>query len=92
MTAPTDDMIRAARAVLEAAAYEAAAGLIDDPGNNIANHALGQRLCCDGRECGCHGADVGQYLQHFIRALTPRDLARLVREATATSGEKETQE
>jgi hypothetical protein len=57
----------------ETAAYraglEAAASVLDTHGDSAATEALGQQLCCSGRDCGCQGADVGTYLQHLIRAL-----------------------
>ena len=28
-------------------------------------------MCCDGRECGCHGASVFDTIEHYIRALSP---------------------
>ena len=71
-----------ARALLDARAdaqaavalvVEQAALVLDDPGDGAATEALGQQLCCDGRECGCYGADVGSYLQWLIRALAPAD-------------------
>ena len=68
-----------------AAAYEVAAGVLDTHGDSAATEALGAHVCCDGHMCGCRGADVGAYLQHLIRALTPADakaaLDRLIAEA-----------
>ncbi len=32
---------------------------------------LSQRICCDGHECGCRGADVGSYLEWRARESTP---------------------
>ncbi len=54
------------------AVIEEAAGCVDD--DQIA-FAMNQRICCDGRECGCMGAAVGSYLEWHIRALTPADAA-----------------
>lgn len=54
-----------------AAAYEAAAQILDTHGDSAATESLGQRLCCNGHMCGCRGSTVGDYLQHLIRALTP---------------------
>lgn len=54
-----------------ALALEEAALVLDDHGDGAATAALGQQLCCDGRECGCYGVDVGSYLQWLIRALAP---------------------
>jgi hypothetical protein len=56
-----------------AAAYERAAGVLDDHGDGVVTGALGEQLCCSGHMCGCHGADVGSYLQHLIRALSTPD-------------------
>ena len=58
---------------LVAAAYRDAAGVLDDPGDNAATAALGRQLCCNGQQCGCHGADVGAYLQYLIKQQTPSD-------------------
>ena len=58
-------------AALVAAAYEAAAQEVDTAGDSAVTEALGQSLCCSGYHCGCQGADVGAYLMHHIRALTP---------------------
>ena len=70
-----------------AAAYEVAAGVLDTHGDSAATEALGAHVCCDGHMCGCRGADVGAYLQHLIRALTPADakaaLNRMIAEAEA---------
>lgn len=87
------ETLRALSAALErsqaetAAAYEAAACLIDDAGDVVVTGALGMQLCCNGYMCGCRGSDVGSYLQHLIRALTPADskaaLDRVVAEAEA---------
>lgn len=63
------DAVEAERAKV-AAAYEAAACVIDDPGNGVGS-VLAQQLCCDGHMCGCQGATISDYLQHIIRALTP---------------------
>lgn len=30
--------------------------------------ALGQRMCCNGVDCGCRGASVGEYLAWELRA------------------------
>lgn len=30
-------------------------------------------LCCNGHECGCHGASVGEYAAFMIRALMEKD-------------------
>jgi len=57
----------------EAGAYEAAAQVLDYHGDSASTNALGQQLCCSGHHCGCQGADVGSFLQHLIRALTPAD-------------------
>ncbi len=32
-----------------------------------ANSEYDQRMCCDGRMCGCQGTSVYQMMQHFIR-------------------------
>lgn len=58
---------------LVAAAYRDAADVLDDPGDKTATAALGRQLCCNGQQCGCHGADVGMFLQHLIKQQTPAD-------------------
>ena len=63
-----------------AGALEAAAQSIDTAGDPAVTEALGQQLCCSGDMCGCQGADVGTYLLHMIRALTP-DAAIAARDA-----------
>lgn len=54
---------------LIAGAYEAAAREVDTAGDPAVTEVLGQQLCCSGRDCGCQGATVGEYLLHMIRAL-----------------------
>ena len=81
--------LRATRADLAqaavAAAYEAAARTIDTLGDSAVTEALGTRLCCDGRMCGCQGADVGAYILHHIRALaTPDQIAALATKVDAS--------
>ena len=57
-----------------------AAKALDTCGDSAVTEALGQRLCCNGHHCGCQGADVGAFLLHCIRALTPpADLAKGVK-------------
>jgi hypothetical protein len=40
-------------------------GLLTD---STVQFAMGQRICCDGRECGCMGADVGSYIEYLAKA------------------------
>ena len=77
---------------LIAAAYEAAAQTVADNGDPAATQALGTQLCCNGVDCGCHGATVEEYLLHLIRSLTPSDaqaaLDRIIRQAKNEALEK----
>jgi hypothetical protein len=47
------------------------AGLMTD--DNVRGF-LNQRICCDGRDCGCYGATIGSYLEYIARdsATLPR--------------------
>lgn len=58
-----------ANATLIAAApdlLEALEGLLD------AYSKPDERLCCDGRECGCMGSTVHQMAEHYARAVVAR--------------------
>ena len=52
----------------EARGMERALGIMKTAGDSAVTEALGQRLCCNGQDCGCHGATVEEYLEHLIRA------------------------
>ena len=52
----------------EARGMERALGIMNDAGDSAVTEAMGQRLCCNGQYCGCHGATVEEYLEHLIRA------------------------
>jgi len=75
------ELIRAAPAAVAAApevqklvadakaqGMERALGIMKTAGDSAVTEALGQRLCCNGQDCGCHGATVEEYLEHLIRA------------------------
>jgi len=32
----------------------------------------GQRMCCDGRECGCYGADYYSWWEHLLTDKGPK--------------------
>lgn len=66
----------------EARGMERALETMKTTGDSAVTEAMGQRLCCNGQDCGCHGATVEQYLEHLIRAeaatlaaMTPEDRA-----------------
>ena len=84
--------VKAARDAMIASAYEAAAETLDTAGDSAVTAALGERLCCSGQMCGCQGADVGAFLQHLIRTLTPAHaqsaLSRLIRDAESRAYER----
>lgn len=50
----------------ELTASEFVAGLMTD--DNV-RRFLSQRICCDGQDCGCQGADIGSYLEWIARPL-----------------------
>jgi len=52
----------------EARGMERALETMKTAGDSAVTEAMGQRLCCNGQDCGCHGATVEQYLEHLIRA------------------------
>lgn len=52
----------------EARGMEWALETMKTTGDSAVTEAMGQRLCCNGQDCGCHGATVEQYLEHLIRA------------------------
>lgn len=52
----------------KAQGMERALGIMKTAGDSAVTEALGQRLCCNGQDCGCHGATVEEYLEHLIRA------------------------
>ena len=52
----------------EARGMERAVSIMKDAGDSAVTEAMGQRLCCSGQDCGCHGATVEQYLEHIIRS------------------------
>ena len=52
----------------EARGMERALETMKTTGDSAVTEAMGQRLCCNGQDCGCHGATVEQYLEHLIRA------------------------
>ena len=62
----------------EARGMERALETMKTTGDSAVTEAMGQRLCCNGQDCGCHGATVEQYLEHLIRA----EAAAIRREAT----------
>ena len=62
----------------EAQGMERALETMKTAGDSAVTEAMGQRLCCNGQDCGCHGATVEQYLEHLIRA----EAAAIRREAT----------
>ena len=69
------EYVPAARADIKIARAEAVsefvAGLMTD--ENVGRF-MRQRICCDGRDCGCMGADVASYLEWISRpnsALAP---------------------
>ena len=31
------------------------------------DRALSARMCCNGQDCGCYGATVGEYLAYLLR-------------------------
>jgi len=43
-----------------------AVAIIQSAGDSAVTEALGQRLCCNGTDCGCRGATVEEYLFHMI--------------------------
>ena len=61
----------------EARGMERALETMKTTGDSAVTEAMGQRLCCNGQDCGCHGATVEQYLEHLIRA----EAAAICREA-----------
>jgi hypothetical protein len=77
MTTPeaTEAMVRAARAALEAAAET-----IETQGDSAATEALGQRLCCNGQDCGCRGSTVEEWLTYLVRAIDPALLVARMKE------------
>ena len=52
----------------EARGMERALRIMKTAGDSAVTEAMGQRLCCNGQYCGCHGATVEEYLEHLIRA------------------------
>jgi len=52
----------------KAQGMERALGIMKTAGDSAVTEALGQRLCCNGQDCGCRGATVEEYLEHLIRA------------------------
>jgi len=52
----------------EARGMERAVSIMKDAGDSAVTEAMGQRLCCSGQDCGCHGATVEQYLERIIRS------------------------
>lgn len=73
---PKSDLVRYVRGDVhealireaEARGMERALGIMKTAGDSAVTEALGQRLCCNGQDCGCRGATVEEYLEHLIRA------------------------
>lgn len=39
---------------------------------DVWKHDWSERMCCDGRMCGCYGADYGSWWEHLWEMRRPR--------------------
>jgi len=61
----TSDELAAHNAAIRSAALAEAVKVLD------AYSEYDRSLCCDGRECGCHGSSVFDVIKHYTLALAP---------------------
>lgn len=61
----TSDELAAHNAAIRSAALADAVKVLD------AYSEYDRSLCCDGRECGCHGSSVFDVIKHYTLALAP---------------------